>query len=95
MLKQSPLLDELSMHDVVGVTGSATELAFLDTKCRVTASKGNDCMRLALQDAKVVTVLAAAPKSNTMSPDYMFEANAEIIQCIAETCSQHCPQVID
>lgn len=49
MLKQSPHIEELAMYDINNVNSIGTELAFMDTKCRVTSAKGNDCAKFALK----------------------------------------------
>lgn len=49
MLKQSPYIDELAMYDIDNVNSIATELAYMDTKCRITSAKGRDCAKFALK----------------------------------------------
>ncbi|KAF7282212.1 hypothetical protein GWI33_003012 [Rhynchophorus ferrugineus] len=49
MLKQSPLIDELSIHDLKSTTGLGLELNHIDTKCKVSSHTGRDNLQIALQ----------------------------------------------
>lgn len=49
MLKQSPLIDELCVYDVLPTCGFALELAHVDTKCKVSAYSGSETINMALQ----------------------------------------------
>lgn len=41
----------------------------------------------------MVAIVAAAPKSNVMSLNAMFDANAKLMKDIAQICSEYCPKV--
>lgn len=49
MLKQSPLIDELCVHDVQPTSGFAAELNHVDTNCKVTAFTGVENLEHALK----------------------------------------------
>lgn len=54
MLKQSPLIDELCIHDVAPTGGFASELNYVDTNCKVTSFTGRENLEPAL---KVLTIV--------------------------------------
>lgn len=49
MLKQSPLIDELCIHDVLATAGFASELNYVDTNCKVTSFTGKENLETALK----------------------------------------------
>nr|CAI5845646.1 unnamed protein product [Callosobruchus analis] len=79
MLKQSPLIEELCVHDIAPTGGFALELNHVDTNCKVTAFTGKDNLANALQDSKIVVLLASAPDADMMSPDKMWYQNSQIV----------------
>ncbi|XP_023012486.1 malate dehydrogenase, mitochondrial isoform X2 [Leptinotarsa decemlineata] len=92
MLKQSPLIDELCVHDVHPTSGFAMELNHIDTNCRVSAFTGKDNYASALKNSKVVIVLAAAPESDLLPYEKMWSPNAHTIQEITTQIARHCPK---
>jgi hypothetical protein len=48
MLKQSPLIDELSLYDTRTLEGFATDLNYIDTKCIVRSYYGTKDIQQAL-----------------------------------------------
>lgn len=49
MLKQSPLIDELCVHDVLSNGGFISELNYVDTNCKVSSFTGRDNLSSALR----------------------------------------------
>ncbi|KAG5888053.1 hypothetical protein JTB14_032860 [Gonioctena quinquepunctata] len=92
MLKQSPLIDELCIHDVRPTGGVAMELNHIDTNCRVTAFTGIDNIAVAMKNSKVVVVLAAAPESDLLSYEKMWSPNAQMVQEIVTIFAKSCPK---
>ncbi|XP_057670565.1 uncharacterized protein LOC130902438 [Diorhabda carinulata] len=88
LLKQSPLLDELCIHDMVPTAGLAGELNHVDTNCKVVAYTGKECYQQALQNSKLVVVLASAPNSD-QNPEKMWSANAKIVQEIVTNVGKY------
>ncbi|KAJ8981623.1 hypothetical protein NQ317_000851 [Molorchus minor] len=83
MLKQSPLIDELCLHDVKHTSGLAKELEHIDTQCKITNFTGNDNVAKALEYSKVVIVLAAGEDTDVLPFDRMWSLNALIVKSIA------------
>ncbi|KAJ8964721.1 hypothetical protein NQ314_004686 [Rhamnusium bicolor] len=52
MLKQSPLIDVLCLHDIKPTSGFAMELTHVDTNCKITAFTGKDNLLPALDNFK-------------------------------------------
>ncbi|CAH1977094.1 unnamed protein product [Acanthoscelides obtectus] len=92
MLKQSSLIEELCVHDIVPTGGFASELNYVDTNCKVTAFTGNDNLANALQDSKIVVLLASAPDSNMMSVEKMWYQNSQIVLEIMNTYAKISPK---
>lgn len=93
MLKQSPLIDELCIHDLTSTSGLALELNHIDTKCKVSAFTGKDNLQLALQNSKIVTVVAATPDVDKLSLDKMWESNSQIMKEVISEVARVCPKV--
>ncbi|KAJ8947961.1 hypothetical protein NQ318_021059 [Aromia moschata] len=92
MLKQSPLIDELCVHDVKPTSGFATELEHIDTHCKVTAYTGKDMVENALQDSKVVVILAAGDETDVLPFDRMWSVNANIVKEVVSLIVKNCPR---
>ncbi|CAH1119185.1 unnamed protein product [Phaedon cochleariae] len=94
MLKQSPLIDELSVHDITPTNGFALELNHIDTNCKVTSFTGKDNLYSALKNSRVVVVLAAAHESDLMTYEKMWGPNAQIVQEIVTQVAKNCPKAL-
>lgn len=93
-LKQSPLIEELSLYDIKPMHGIDYELNSIDTACRVTSfSGGEPGLKCALQNAKVVLVVAAASPDKMKGSDELTK-NASIIKNIVSNVITYCPTVI-
>ncbi|KAG7308801.1 hypothetical protein JYU34_006035 [Plutella xylostella] len=84
LLKQSPLLDEVALYDVRPTCGAGTELNHVDTRCRVTSYSCPQHIACALEDAKVVVIVAR-------DCDDSFESNAPVMTELAVQICNHCP----
>ncbi|CAH2000497.1 unnamed protein product [Acanthoscelides obtectus] len=91
MLKQSLMIDELSMHDVK-TTGDALELNNIDTSCKVTAYSGKSNLPPALKGSNVVVVIAAGPDSDSLTPDKQWEQNSKIVSEIMSVHAKYSPK---
>lgn len=94
MLKQSPLIDELCIHDLKPTTGLGLELNHIDTKCKVSAFTGKDNLQLALQHSNVVAVVAAAPGAESLPYDKMWEPNSLVVKEVMGEVARICPKVL-
>jgi malate dehydrogenase len=57
LLKCSPLIDHLTMYDIVNTPGVATDLSHINTKCRVSGYlPADNGLSIALKDANILFV---------------------------------------
>lgn len=62
LLKQSPLISELSLYDIVHTPGVAADLSHIDTRAKVTGYNAAENLEKALQNADVVIIPAGVPR---------------------------------
>ena len=89
LLKQSPLVGELSLYDIKGSVGVAADLSHCNTATKVV---GHTDLSKALKGANVVVIPAGVPRKPGMSRDDLFNTNASIVRDLATACAQHCPK---
>ncbi|XP_069695566.1 malate dehydrogenase, mitochondrial-like [Periplaneta americana] len=94
MLKQSNLVEELALYDVVSTHGVAMDISHVDTKCKIEAYSGPQEIGDALTDAKIVMITAGVPRKPGMSRDDLFDINAGIIKVLSESCLKYCPMAL-
>ncbi|CAG9865361.1 unnamed protein product [Phyllotreta striolata] len=82
MLKQSILIDELSLYDLKNTAGIAAELNCIDTTCKVTGLWGRNRLEDALKDSNLVVSLASSHKEVSSSSNWY--PNAKIIDEIVD-----------
>lgn len=93
LLKTSPLITELSLHDIGDVPSVAIDLRQIETKCQVTGYQGPAQLKNALTGAQVI--LIAASKSTLgidMTRDDLFNLSAGIVRDIVEVCASVAPK---
>ncbi|KCV68155.1 malate dehydrogenase, NAD-dependent [Fonticula alba] len=91
LLKSSPLVDHLSLYDVVNTPGVAADLSHIPSKAKVTGHVGAENLGEALKGAKVVVIPAGVPRKPGMTRDDLFRVNAGIVKGLAEAAAEHCP----
>lgn len=62
LLKQSPLVSQLSLYDIVHTPGVAADLSHIDTPAKVTGFNGKENLEKALENADVVIIPAGVPR---------------------------------
>ncbi len=62
LLKQSPLVSQLSLYDIVGTPGVAADLSHIETKGQVTGHVGDEQLDGALTGCDVVVIPAGVPR---------------------------------
>ncbi|CCG84594.1 protein of unknown function [Taphrina deformans PYCC 5710] len=93
LLKNSPLVTELALYDVVAAPGVAADLSHISTPAKVTGFlPDNDGLKKALTGADIVVCPAGLPRKPGMTRDDLFQKNASIVQTLAEGCAQYCPK---
>lgn len=94
MLKQSNLIDELSVYDIEDTCAFGTELGHVDTKCKVFSYTGKQHLQEALEGSKIVVIVSALRKSAFLPYNTMLKSNGNIIRYIVEQYSQCCPKAM-
>ncbi|KAL1918719.1 uncharacterized protein VTP21DRAFT_2741 [Calcarisporiella thermophila] len=93
LLKESHLVTDLSLYDIVNTPGVAADLAHINTRSKVTGHLPKDNgLKNALTDANVVVIPAGVPRKPGMTRDDLFKTNAGIVRDLADACAQHCPE---
>jgi len=94
LLKQSPLVSELSLYDIVHTVGVGADLSHIETKAKVTGYAGNDHLEASLQGCDVVIIPAGVPRKPGMTRDDLFNTNASIVRDLAAAAAKVCPNAI-
>lgn len=92
LLKQSPLVTELSLYDIVNTPGVAADLSHMDTAAKVKAYTGPDQLRDSLKGAQVVIIPAGVPRKPGMTRDDLFNTNASIVRDLAQAVADVAPK---
>lgn len=94
LLKQSPLVSELSLYDVVNTPGVAADLSHIETPAKVTAYKGTENVSKAFEGVDVIVIPAGVPRKPGMTRDDLFNTNASIVRDLATVAAQVCPKAL-
>lgn len=93
LLKSSPLVDELSLYDVVNTPGVAADLSHISTKAKVTGwLPADDGMKKAFTGADIVVIPAGIPRKPGMTRDDLFKINAGIVRDLVQGVAKNCPK---
>ncbi|KAI9757845.1 MAG: Trafficking protein particle complex subunit 33 [Chaenotheca gracillima] len=89
----SPLIDELSLYDVVNTPGVTADLSHISSKAKITGYlPDDDGMKKALTGSDVVVIPAGIPRKPGMTRDDLFKINAGIVRDLVKGCAQYCPK---
>lgn len=94
LLKQSPLIDHLSLYDVQHTKGVGADLSHIETKCKVSAHVGPGELKNALEGCNIVVIPAGVPRKPGMTRDDLFNVNATIVADLATGIAQSCPEAL-
>ncbi|WFD31509.1 malate dehydrogenase [Malassezia sp. CBS 17886] len=93
LLKQSPLVTELSLYDMVNTPGVAMDLSHINSPAPV---KGflpeNDGLASALKGTEIIVIPAGMPRKPGMTRDDLFNANASIVRDLALAIAANAPK---
>jgi len=92
LLKQSPLVTELSLYDIVHTVGVAADLSHIETHSKVTGYNGPENLEASLKGCEVVIIPAGVPRKPGMTRDDLFNTNASIVRDLAAACAKACPK---
>lgn len=94
LLKNSPLVTELSLYDIVHTPGVAADLSHINTHSKVRAANGPEQLKDALKGMEVVIIPAGVPRKPGMTRDDLFNTNASIVRDLAAGCAEVCPKAL-
>ncbi|XP_046338992.1 malate dehydrogenase, mitochondrial-like [Haliotis rufescens] len=94
LLKESPLVTQLSLYDIAHTPGVAADLSHIETKAKVKGFLGPDQLKECVSGAQLVLIPAGVPRKPGMTRDDLFNTNASIVRDLAEVCAQVCPKAI-
>jgi malate dehydrogenase len=94
LLKQSPLVDHLSLYDVQHTKGVGADLSHIETKCKVTAFVGQEQLHDSLVGVDVVVIPAGVPRKPGMTRDDLFNVNATIVADLATAIAKVAPKAL-
>lgn len=94
LLKNSPLIDNLSLYDIQHTKGVGADLSHIETKCKVKAFVGADQLHDSLVGANVVVIPAGVPRKPGMTRDDLFNVNATIVADLATAVAKVCPEAL-
>ncbi|XP_070768567.1 malate dehydrogenase, mitochondrial isoform X2 [Enoplosus armatus] len=94
LLKNSPLVSQLSLFDIAHTPGVAADLSHIETRAQVTGHMGPDQLDAALKGCDVVVIPAGVPRKPGMTRDDLFNTNATIVATLADACARNCPEAM-
>ncbi|KAK6349722.1 hypothetical protein TWF696_006001 [Orbilia brochopaga] len=94
LLAISPLVDELSLYDVVNTPGVGADLSHINGTAKVTAylPEGGAGLEKALTGCDIVVIPAGIPRKPGMTRDDLFKINAGIVRDLATGVAKYCPK---
>ncbi|OCK85492.1 malate dehydrogenase [Lepidopterella palustris CBS 459.81] len=93
LCKASPLIDELSLYDVVNTPGVAADLSHISTPAVVAGYlPKDDGMKHAFTGCDVVIIPAGIPRKPGMTRDDLFKINAGIVRDLVKGVTEYCPK---
>lgn len=94
LLKNSPLVEKLSLYDIAHTKGVAADLSHIETKCQVTGFVGKEQLNDALTGMDVVVIPAGVPRKPGMTRDDLFNINATIVADLTTAIAKTCPDAL-
>ncbi|XP_064543671.1 uncharacterized protein LOC135432117 [Drosophila montana] len=96
LLKQNPLIDELTLHDVCDIKGVAADLSHICTSTQVDFFDGVKEQELidSLHDSHVVVVPAGLPRKPGMTRDQLVDANSGVAMAVSSAVGIACPEAL-
>ncbi|XP_003387149.1 PREDICTED: malate dehydrogenase, mitochondrial-like [Amphimedon queenslandica] len=94
LLKQSPLVSQLVLYDVVNTAGVAADISHIETPAQVSSFEGPDQLNEALTGCDVVLIPAGVPRKPGMTRDDLFNTNATIVLKLSQAAAKACPNAM-
>merc|ERR1712071_671676 len=94
LLKQSPLVTQLNLYDIVHTLGVAADLSHINSPAKVQGFVGPDQLKASLEGCEVVIIPAGVPRKPGMTRDDLFNINASIVRDLAAAIAEVCPKAL-
>lgn len=94
LLKNSPLISNLALYDIVHTPGVAADLSHIETKSDVKGYTGPEQLEECVANSDIVLIPAGVPRKPGMTRDDLFNTNASIVRDLAMACAKACPSAI-
>uniref|UniRef100_A0A1B6F1E5 Malate dehydrogenase n=1 Tax=Cuerna arida TaxID=1464854 RepID=A0A1B6F1E5_9HEMI len=94
LLKESPLVTELSLYDIVHTPGVAADLSHIETNSKVTGYVGPDQLKDSLKGVQVIIIPAGVPRKPGMTRDDLFNTNASIVRDLIQAAAEVAPKAL-
>jgi len=94
LLKQSPLVTELNLYDIVHTKGVAADLSHINSQAKVQGFVGPDQLKASLEGCQVIIIPAGVPRKPGMTRDDLFNINASIVRDLAAAAAEVCPKAL-
>ena len=91
LTKLNPQIKELSLYDIVNVSGVAADLSHVNTNAKVQGYLGKDNLEASLKNCDIVVIPAGVPRKPGMTRDDLFNINAGIITELSKAICSTCP----
>ncbi|EDW77047.1 uncharacterized protein Dwil_GK22161 [Drosophila willistoni] len=91
LLRQSPGITKLALHDLHGTKGLAVDHSHICTQVRVSGYEGEKELEMAVSNSDVVVVAAGMPRLPGMERDHLMAANGKVAIKVANAISVACP----
>ncbi|KAJ9134467.1 malate dehydrogenase [Pleurostoma richardsiae] len=93
LLKLCPIVDELSLYDVVNTPGVAADLSHISSNAKVAGFlPPNEGGKAAFKDADLIVIPAGIPRKPGMTRDDLFNINAGIVKGLIEIAAEVAPK---
>ncbi|EDW01407.1 malate dehydrogenase, mitochondrial [Drosophila grimshawi] len=94
LLKMSPMISTLALHDLQDIKGVVADLSHICTGTRVQAFVGAKELQCALEDAAIVVVPAGLPRKPGMNRADLLTVNGDVAVEVAKTIAFVCPKAL-
>ena len=91
LLRTNPNVSQLSLYDIRGAHGVATELNHIPSNNSVQGYDGAEHLPTCLQDATIVVICAGFPGKPGLTRADLVGKNGGIKETWVSACAQHCP----
>jgi malate dehydrogenase len=93
LLKQNPLVTDLTLYDIRGSPGVAADVSHINTPSKVAGYlPDNDGLAKTLEGAEVILIPAGVPRKPGMTRDDLFNTNASIVRDLAKAAAKVAPK---